>query len=55
MSKVFRGVSVILSGDLLQLPTVQQQQVFTKHKKGECQAFHERCFFHLHELTDIVH
>ena len=39
MPKVFGRISVILSGDLFQLPTVKKQQIFMKHKKGECPAF----------------
>ena len=47
MPKVFGGISVILSGDLLQLPSVQQQQIFMKQKRRN-QAFQGffmgRCF-----------
>ena len=39
MSKVFGGIFVILSGDLLQLPPVQQQEIFMKHKNREYQVF----------------
>ena len=47
MSKVFGGIFVILSGDLLQLPPDQQQEIFMKlfldpllkHKNREYQVF----------------
>ena len=55
--KVFGDISLLLSGDLLQLPPVQQQQIFMKHKKGSYKAFQGSLweeFFRLYELTDIV-
>lgn len=39
MAKLFGGKYVVLIGDLLQLPLVQKQQIFMKHKKGEYQGF----------------
>ena len=47
---------VALSGDLLQLPPVQRQQIFIKHQ-GEHQAFQGLVLedvFHLYKLTDIA-
>lgn len=38
MPKKFGGISVILSGDLIQLPPVQQQE---NRRKGEYQVFQE--------------
>ena len=37
--KVFGVISFILSGDLLHLLLVQQQQIFMKYTKGEYQTF----------------
>ena len=33
MTKVFGGIFSILSGDLLQLPPAQQQEIFIEYKK----------------------
>ena len=54
MAKLFGGKYVVLIGDLLQLPLVQKQQIFMKHKKGEYQGFQGLLWkdvFHLFELT----
>ena len=53
----FGGTSVLVVGDLLQLPPVKQQGVFTNPPKGKIESFQGSVWqnkFLLHELTEIV-
>ena len=52
----FGGVSLMVIGDLLQLPPVKQPGIFMNVRKGTYEAFHESLWkkFELHELTEIV-
>ncbi len=53
---IFGGVSVLLIGDLLQLPPVKQQSIFVCARKGTYEALSGSLWeeFQLHELVEIV-
>ena len=53
---LFGGVSVLLIGDLLQLPPVKQQSIFVCARKGTYEALSGSLWeeFQLHELVEIV-
>ena len=52
----FGGVSLLVVGDILQLPPVNQKGVFMKPSKGSYRSFNGWLWekFQLHELVDIV-
>ena len=52
----FHGVSLLLVGDFLQLPPVNQKSVFMKPNKESCKSFNGWLWekFQLHELVEIV-
>ena len=55
-SSPFSGVSLLVVGDFLQLPHVNQKGVFMKPSKGSYRSFNGWLWekFQLHELVEIV-
>ena len=55
-SSPFGGVSLLVVGDFLQLPPVNQKGVFMKPSKGSCRSLNGWLWeeFQLHELVEIV-
>ena len=55
-SSPFHGVSLLVVGDFLQLPHVNQKGVFMKPSKGSYRSFNGWLWekFQLHELVEIV-
>ena len=55
-SSTFGGVSLLVVGDFLQLPPLNQESVFMKPSKGSYRSFNGWLWekFQLHELVEIV-
>ena len=53
-SLLFAGISLILVGDLYQLPPIHRKPCFENHHNDVCNLCHPWLIFRMVELTDIM-